>query len=70
MKLSMKSSIISWRKKMVNVKNLKENDELFYGQSLLKFKGFNDKGHILLQDSDGEVFNLLPELVETHGKLV
>lgn len=55
---------------MVNVKNLKENDELFYGQSLLKFKGFNDKGHILLQDSDGEVFNLLPELVETHGKLV
>lgn len=54
---------------MVNLANLKENDELFYGQSLLKFKGVNEKGHILLQDSDGELFNLLPELVEKHGKL-
>lgn len=55
---------------MVDIKNLKENDDVFYGQSLLKFKGVNDKGHILLQDSDGEMFNLLPELVEQHGKLV
>lgn len=54
----------------IDTNKLTINQNLIYGCSLLTYQGVNDKGQILLKDSEGIVWNLNKSLVEKHGKLL
>jgi hypothetical protein len=40
-----------------------------YGLFTVTFMGIDERNHVLLKDSDGEVRNIFLELFETHAKI-
>lgn len=56
--------------KSIDVKDLKQGQKIRYGLFILAFEGVDEKGHVLLKDSDGEIRNIFEELFSKHAAII